>query len=133
MLEGRAHGHRPPRGRRHVRTEAQEMGAPVGTSRTLTPEQERQVQKAICDSRPEQLKMDFALWTREAVRVYIRAHFGIEMPVRTVGEYLKRWGFTPQKPVKVAYGQRPEAVKKWLDEEQPSISVRAKAEMAEIH
>ncbi len=70
-----------------------------------------------------------AVWTWEAVLVYIRDHFGIEMPVRTVGEYLKRWGFTPQKPVKVAYEQRPEAVKKWLDEEYPSISVRAKAEI----
>ena len=108
-------------------------GRPKGSSRTLSPDQEAQVQKAICDKRPEQLKMDFALWTREAVLVYIREHFGIDMPVRTVGEYLKRWGFTPQKPIKVAYEQKPEAVKKWLDEEYPTISARAKAENAEIH
>ena len=108
-------------------------GRPVGTSRTLTPEQEKQIQKDICDKRPEQLKMDFALWTREAVLVYIREHFGIDMPVRTVGEYLKRWGFTPQKPIKVAYEQKPEAVKQWLGEEYPAISARAKAENAEIH
>lgn len=55
------------------------------------------------------------------------------MPVRTVGEYLKRWGFTPQKPIKVAYEQKPEAVKKWLAEEYPAISARAKTEKAEIH
>ena len=108
-------------------------GRPAGTSRTLTPEQEKQIQKDICDKRPEQLKMDFALWTREAVLVYIREHFGIDMPVRTVGEYLKRWGFTPQKPIKVAYEQKPEAVKKWLGEEYPAISARAKEENAEIH
>ena len=108
-------------------------GRPVGTSRTLTTEQERQVRKDICDRRPEQLKMDFALWTREAVLMYIREHFGIEMPVRTVGEYLKRWGFTPQKPIRAAYEQRPEAVKRWLGEEYPAISARAKAENAEIH
>ena len=63
-------------------------GCKKGASRTR--EQEKQVQKDICDKRPEQLKMDFALWTREAVLIYIREHFGIEMPVRTVGEYLKR-------------------------------------------
>lgn len=108
-------------------------GCKKGTARTLTPEQEKQTQKSICDKRPEQLKMDFALWTREAVLIYIREHFGIDMPVRTVGEYLKRWGFTPQKPIKVAYEQKPEAVKKWLDEEYPAISARAKAENAEIH
>ena len=37
--------------------------------------------------------------------VYIREHFGMDMPVRTVGEYLKRWGFTPQNPIKVASGE----------------------------
>ena len=104
-----------------------------GTARTLTPEQEKQVQKDICDKRPEQLKMDFALWTREAVLIYIREHVGIDMPVRTVGEYLKRWGFTLRKPIKVAYEQKLEAVKKWLDEEYPAISAHAKAENAEIH
>jgi len=108
-------------------------GVRKGSSRTLTPEQEKQVQKDICDKRPEQMKMDFALWTREAVLVYIREHFGIDMPVRTVGEYLRRWGFTPQKPIKAAYEQKPEAVKRWLDEEYPAISARAKAEKAEIH
>ena len=108
-------------------------GCKKGASRTLTTEQEKQVQKDICDKRPEQLKMDFALWTREAVLIYIREHFGIEMPVRTVGEYLKCWGFTPQKPVRVAHEQKPKAVKKWLAEEYPAISARAKAEKAEIH
>ncbi len=38
------------------------------------------------------------------------------MGVRTVGKYLKRWGLTPQKPIKKAYEQRPEAVQAWLDE-----------------
>ena len=108
-------------------------GRPSGKGRRLAEEQEKQIQKDICDKRPEQLKMDFALWTREAVLVYIREHFGIDMPVRTVGEYLKRWGFTPQKPIKVAYEQKPEAVKEWPVTAYPSIAARAKAENAEIH
>lgn len=108
-------------------------GRPAGKGRRLTTEQEKQIQKDICDKRPEQLKMEFALWTREAVLVYIREHFGIEMPVRTVGEYLKRWGYTPQKPIKVAYEQKPEAVKQWLDQTYPEIAKRAKEEDAEIH
>ena len=55
------------------------------------------------------------------------------MPIRTAGEYLKRWGFTPQKPIKRAYEQRPEAVKAWLDEAYPAIKKQAKAEGGEIH
>ena len=55
------------------------------------------------------------------------------MPIRTVGEYLKRWGFTPQKPLRRAYKQNPKAVKVWLDEQYPAIAKRAKKERAEIH
>jgi transposase len=50
-----------------------------------------------------------------------------------MGEYLKRWGFTPQRPITRAYEQRPEAVKAWLDEQYPQIAQRAKDEDAEIH
>ncbi|TCL52961.1 transposase, partial [Hydrogenispora ethanolica] len=55
------------------------------------------------------------------------------IPIRTITDYLKRWGFTFQKPAKQAYEQRPEAVQKWLDEEYPAIKERAKHEKAEIY
>jgi len=54
------------------------------------------------------------------------------MPIRTVGEYLKRWGYTPQKPLKRAYEQDPKAVKAWLETEYPAIEQRAQQEDAEI-
>ena len=53
--------------------------------------------------------------------------------MRSVGKYLARWGFTPQKPIRRAYEQSPQAVKVWLDEEYPAIAKRANAENAEIH
>ncbi|RFC35695.1 MAG: Winged helix-turn helix [Candidatus Nitrotoga sp. LAW] len=77
--------------------------------------------------------MEFALWNRTAVMQLIERECGIRLSVRGVGNYLKRWGFTPQKPIKKAYEQRPEAVKNWLDNEYPAIGQRAKAEGAEIH
>lgn len=49
-----------------------------------------------------------------------------------LGEYLKRWGFTPQKPLRRAYEQDPKAVENWLDSEYPAIVNRAKQEHAEI-
>ena len=77
-------------------------GCKKGTAKRLTDEQERSIQEAIRDKRPEQLKMEFALWTREAVMKYIEEHHSVRLPIRTVGEHLKRWGYTPQKPIKVA-------------------------------
>ena len=55
------------------------------------------------------------------------------MPIRTVEEYLMRWGFTPQKPIRKAYEKRPEQVQKWLRAEYPEITKRAKVEGADIN
>jgi len=108
-------------------------GRRTGEQRTLSSDQEAELCKALIDKTPDQLKLPFALWTRDAVKLLIRQLFDIEMPIRTVGEYLKRWGFTPQKPVKRAYEQSSQAVKKWLDTDYPVIASRAKEEKAEIH
>jgi transposase len=82
-------------------------GKRSGEGRILTPDQEAHIQKLIVEKRPEQLKMDFALWTRAAVGQLIEAELQIKLSVRGVGKYLKRWGFTPQKPIKRAYEQSP--------------------------
>jgi transposase len=108
-------------------------GRRAGEQRTLSSAQEMEIQKALIDKTPDQLKLAFALWTRDAVKLLIHQWYGIEMPIRTVGEYLKRWGFTPQKPIKRAYEQSAHAVKKWLDTDYPIIASRAKQEKAEIH
>ena len=108
-------------------------GRPPGSCRTLSTDQEKTLQKSMYDKCPDQLKLPFALWTRNAVQQLIMQLWGIEMPIRTVGEYLKRWGFTPQKPIRRAYKQNPKQVEAWLNREYPGIQKRAKKEEAEIH
>lgn len=110
-----------------------DRGREVGQARTLSVDQEQALRKTICDKRPEQLKMDFFLWSRAAVMQLIEHEYGISLSVRTVGKYLKRWGFTPQKPIKKAYEQRPEAVQAWLEQHYPAIEAQAKREGGEIH
>jgi hypothetical protein len=44
-------------------------GRSAGDGRLLSEEQEASVRRTICDKRPEQLKMEFALWTRGAVAI----------------------------------------------------------------
>lgn len=113
--------------------QAKKRGRKVGTLRTLSLEQEKELKKAISDKCPDQMKLPFALWTRIAVRQLVKQLWSIDMPIRTVGEYLKRWGFTPQKPLRRAYKQNPKAVKERLDDQYPGIAKRAKNEKAEIH
>lgn len=108
-------------------------GVKKGAGRLLTEKQECQVQGWITDKMPEQLKLPFGLWTRKAIQELIISEFGIKIAIRTVGDYLHRWGFTPQKPKRKAYEQNPKAVQKWLNEEYPSIKRSAIKDNAEIH
>jgi transposase len=108
-------------------------GRPVGSGRTLSDEQAGRIQQQIDDHSPEELGIAAALWTRKAVRDLIRQESGIDMPVRTVGAYLKRWGYTAKVPRRHARDQDPEEVRQWLEETYPAIEERAAREDAEIH
>jgi transposase len=108
-------------------------GRRQGEKRTLTPAQETEIQRLLIDKTPEQLKLTFALWTRDAVRLLIKQSYRLDMPIRTVGAYLQRWGFTAQKPVKRAYEQNPQAVNQWLERQYPALVARAKEEKAMIY
>lgn len=99
----------------------------------LSPKQEKEIQQMILDVMPDQLKLPYALWTRKAVKELVAREFGIVLAINTMGDYLRSWGYSPQKPKKRAYEQQPKAVQKWLDEEYPKIKDKAKQENAEIH
>jgi hypothetical protein len=71
------------------------------------------------------MKLAFALWTRIAVQQLSKQLWSIDMPIRNVGEYLNRWDFTPQKPLKKNYKQNPKAVKAWLDNDYPEFTVKS--------
>jgi len=87
----------------------------------------------IRDRHPEQMRLPFALWTSEAVRRLIKRKFGVALSARSVRRSLREWGFTPQKPKRVAYERNPEAVRRWLADEYPAIVARAKREKARLY
>ncbi len=99
----------------------------------LKPYQAATVVRLITDRCPDQLKMPFFLWTREAVADLIHRKFGLRLSIWTVGRYLRRWGFTPQKPIRRAYERDPEAVRRWLKKRYPAIRALARREKATIY
>ena len=60
------------------------------------------------------------------------SEFGVDLAERTVGQYLRRWGYTPKKPSRHARHQDPDEVAQWLEETYPAIEVQAFREGAEI-
>src|SRR5664279_579710 len=81
------------RGRRH------------GQKTLLSLAQQAQISRAIAEKNPDQLRLPGFLWTRALVCELIERRYGIRVAEKTAGAYLRRWGFTPQKPLRRAYEQ----------------------------
>jgi transposase len=112
---------------------AQKRGPKVGEHRLVNGASvERSIVRSIRGSCPDQMLLPFALWSREAVIALIQKRTGRVVSLSTAGRYLRRWGFTPQKPMRRAYERDPAAVKAWLKEQYPAIRKRAKEQNALI-
>jgi transposase len=111
----------------------QRSGRPLGSGRTLSDAQATHLQQILDSRSPEQVGVPAPLWNRRAVRELIRQQYGIVMPVRTVGAYLRRWGYTAKRPRRHSVEQDPEEVRLWLEETYPTLQRRAAEEGATIH
>jgi transposase len=112
---------------------AKKRGRRHEAKRLLDARQASEVQRLMTEHCPDQLDLQHALWSREAVRALVQARFGITLALRTVSDYLRRWGFTPQRPIKRALERQDAAIQAWLTEHYPKIAARAKAEGVAIH
>jgi transposase len=108
-------------------------GRPPGSGRALTDGQAHYIQALLDHHSPKDLDIASPLWTRQAVAELIHKELGITVAVRTAGLYLRRWGYTPQRPARKARQQDSEEVRVWLEETYPAVVERAAAEGAEIY
>lgn len=104
-----------------------------GEHRNLSPAQEVMLKSILLKTTPKRLQLTCALWTRETLRQTIIQETGVRLQLRTITDYLKRWGMTPPKPARLTYEQMPVGMKWWLDTKYPKIVVWSKQEMAEIN
>jgi len=99
----------------------------------LLPKQLRKLYLAIANEDPRQYKFPFALWTVTIIREVILKVFKVRMSEVSVWRTLKKLGLTPQRPLRRAYQQNPEAVKRFIKEEYPEIRNQAKRYGAMIY
>lgn len=107
-------------------------GRSEGEQKTLSDAQESCIVRMLIDYNPKQLEFSFALWTRESVKALIDRECDMDMPISTVGRYLKKWEFTAKKPIKRAYERSDAKTKAWIKEEYPQIKARAQTEQADV-
>ena len=110
-----------------------QRGRPKGAGAKLTPEQAQEIRRLIIDKNPPQLKFNFALWTRRAVKALIKRQYQIELSLHTVGVYLRSWGLSVQRPARRAIERNDQRVLQWKSEQYPEIAKRAKLEGAVIY
>ena len=104
----------------------------VARGRKIGKLEEAEIQETIDKKTPDEVGLDCVLWTRKAVREYIDKKYKVEYAVRSMTDVLTRWGFTPQKPLKIAMQKDPIRVQKWLDEGYVQIKKQAIEEGASI-
>ena len=108
-------------------------GVSTGSNSRINLEQIQALKQILIEKTPDQFDFGFSLWTRQAIRDLIIKLWNVSVSLVTVGRYMKRLGFTPQKPIKRAYEQNPKAVRQWLQVDYPKIAEKAKKEGCEIH
>src|SRR4051794_41318404 len=107
-------------------------GRRPGEQKALSAAQEEGLRCLIARGCPDQYGLSFALWTRQAVRALIARESGVWLSLSVVGDYLRGWGFTAQRPARRATERRDEAVRAWLGSTYPAIARKAKAQGCEI-
>ena len=109
-----------------------QRGRRKGDGRTLSAPQEKRLKEMIVGQCPDQMELPFALWSSTAIRALIHSLWGIKMGQRTISDYMRRWGYTPQKAAKRAYERSDKATQEWLNDIYPAIKQRATQCDAEI-
>ena len=108
-------------------------GRRPGEQKALSAGQEEGLRCLIARGCPDRYGLSFALWTRQAVRALIVRETGVWLSLSVVGDYLRGWGFTAQRPMRRATERQDEAVRAWLESTYPAIARKARAQGGEIH
>jgi len=110
----------------------QPQGRPEGSGRALSSEQEQAIGQLVVESLPCDHDIAIAMWTRQAVSELIAKRLGVELTLQGVGQYLRRWGLTPQKPARQAREQHPKEVEVFVQESLPKVKEQAQQEDAQL-
>jgi len=104
-----------------------------GRPMKVRPEQMRWLYRTVTGKSPLQYRFEFALWTREMIRILLREEFGLKLSVASVGRLLKQLGLTCQRPLFRAMEQDPKRVRQWREQEYPVIREEARQAGADIY
>jgi transposase len=110
----------------------QKRGRKTGQHRKMGIKQDKQTLDLMFE-KPSSMGLVGELWTRGTLQLAIKRHLKIDVSIRTVGERLKLWGMTPEKPIKLNSEDNPPKIQKWLSNDYQMLLERSQREGGEIH
>ena len=103
-----------------------------GRPMKISAAQMRWLYATIAGKNPLQFRFEFALWTRQRIRMLLREEFSLKLSLTSVGRLLRQLGLSCQRPLFRATEQDPERVRRWREAEFPAIRELAKKTGAAI-
>ena len=94
--------------------------------------QEKEIQEIIKTRTPKDEGIASSLCNRAALSQLIKKKFGIDMPLRSITNYLKPWRMSFQRPTRKNYKQDATKVDEFKNKTYPEIVRKAVSEHAEI-
>jgi len=89
-------------------------GRKEGDQRQLSPDQEKLIKSILLKKAPTNYSINENFWSRGAIKVLIKNKIGIDIPIRLVTDYIKRWGLTIKKPIKSIHINSNDEYVNWL-------------------
>jgi len=88
--------------------------------------------KTVTGSNPLQHRFEFALWTRQMIRILLWEQFRLKLSLSSVGRLLAQLGLTCQRPLFRASEQDQARVRQWRQNDYPLIRDLASEAKADI-
>lgn len=103
-----------------------------GRPRKISAEQMRWLYTTVVGGNPMQYRFEFALWTRQMVRILLWEEHRLKLSLASVSRLLAQLGLTCQRPMFRASEQEPWRVAQWRKNDYPTIVKMAREVNAEI-
>jgi len=104
-----------------------------GRPAKVSDEEMRWIAQAVRDHTPQQLGLEYGLWTLSLIAKLINREFGKSMSLAAVRRIMKLLNFSAQKPLYQAWQQDAAMVRQWENETYPLIKARARTAGATVY
>jgi len=105
-------------------------GRKVGEKSLLSESRSQEIRQILIDNTPDELGMPYSLWTRQIACDFVRHEYGFRIPLRSMTNYFKKWGFSCRTPMK---SQGSAEFRQFMEEAFPDIIRRAVSENVGIY